>query len=344
METAMSEQSSKAIRSPSYPNMPLREAVAAVGRIEAHYRSSPVDREAGAKLVGYSSLSGPANQALAALASYGLVERAGKGEMRVTERARSILHPDTPQERLHALQAAALEPQLYKELRERFADIFVPPEDGVVNWLNRQGFNPSAVRPAARAFLQTMQYMEELGASESHRHEPEEGRQCAEPSGNGARTVFGGASVGDLIQWESDGVLRLERPLRVRLVTADGKWVAVEGSETGIPMEQVIVQERAGSFPRSEAPRFPVRSDVVDATEEQTAVGTDIRFQLGKGVVVQIRSKEELGPAEFDKLLTLIGAQKDVLSLPTPTSQAAVSLVTTASPQPSEQSLPVAAE
>jgi len=158
----------KFIRSPSYPNMPLRDAVAAVAKIEKPYRSSPVDRTNAVKLIGYSALSGPANKALAALAAYGLLERAGKGETRVTERARDILHAESEAQRKARLFEAAMQPDLYREIRERFSGIVVPPEDGVVTYLNRQGFNPNAVRPAAKAFLETMSYLEELGAIDSH--------------------------------------------------------------------------------------------------------------------------------------------------------------------------------
>lgn len=158
----------KPIRSPSYPNMALSEAVVEVGKIEKLYRSSPVDRTAAAKLIGYSSLSGPANKALASLAMFGFLDRAGKGETRVTERARDILHADSPAQRNARLFEAAMEPSLFRELRERFEGIPVPPEDGVVTYLNRQGFNPNAVRPAAKAFLETMRYLEEIGATESH--------------------------------------------------------------------------------------------------------------------------------------------------------------------------------
>jgi hypothetical protein len=121
--------------------------------------------------------------------------------------------------------------------------------------------------------------------------------------------TYGGARIGDLIQWESDGVLRLERPLRVRLVTEDDNWVAVEDSETGIPMDQVIVEERASQG----RPHFSLQSSVAESDDEK-GHGTDLRFKLGKGIVVQIRSKEELGLTELDKLLKLIEAQKIALS------------------------------
>lgn len=239
----------KPIRSPSYPNMALRDAVDAVGKIEKLYRSAPVDRTAAAKLIGYTTLSGPANKALAALASYGLLDRAGKGETRVTERARDILHAANTQDRHARLLDAAFEPELFRELRERFVGLAVPPEDGVVTYLNRQGFNPNAVRPAAKAFLETMSYLQELGVSESHRPDP----KTDEPSD----VKYGGAAVGDLVQWEVDKVLQLEKAARVRAVqNHDGKdWVFVEGSDTGIPMEQAIVEKKAaGETPQIKKP------------------------------------------------------------------------------------------
>ncbi|MEH3037397.1 MAG: hypothetical protein PGN23_13070 [Sphingomonas adhaesiva] len=155
------------VRSPSYPVWPLSEAITAVRKIEAQYRRSKVDREIAAKLIGYSGLSGPANKALAALAQFGLVERAGKGEMRVTDRARALLYTDDAEEKRQELQAAAFEPQLFRELQERWPNM-IPPEDGVVMYLNRKGFNQSAVRPAAKAYRQTLLFIEEESASESH--------------------------------------------------------------------------------------------------------------------------------------------------------------------------------
>jgi len=53
-------------------------------------------------------------------------------------------------------------------------------------------------------------------------------------------------NIGDLVQVEIDGALALEKPARVRAVQEyDGSpWVFVEGSETGIPMDQIVLQEK----------------------------------------------------------------------------------------------------
>lgn len=174
----MSNDATGAVRSPSYPVMSLTDAITAVRKIEAQYRSAKVDREVAAKIVGYSGLSGPANKALAALAQYGLVERAGKGEMRVSARARAILHPHDDAEKRSELRAAAFEPRLFQDLQERYPNM-TPPEDGVVSYLNRLGFNQTAIRPAVKAYLQTLLFLEEQGATESHRSESVEVAQAA---------------------------------------------------------------------------------------------------------------------------------------------------------------------
>jgi len=230
----------KPIQSPSYPALSLEESLRHVAKIEGTYRTSAADRADAAKLIGYSGLSGPANATLAALASYGLVDRAGKGMMRVTPLAVSILHPKSDNEKRAALITAADTPTLFKEIREQFPDLPVPPEAGIVTHLNRAGFNPTAVPKAAKAFLATARFVEELGVSESH---GDRAPGSAESPLPGLKS--GGATIGDFIQWESQGTLQFETPRRVRWVSPDGAWLAVEGSETGIPMDQITVETAA---------------------------------------------------------------------------------------------------
>lgn len=266
--------SAPAVRSPSYPNAPLGEAIAQVAKIEKLYRQSPVDREVAAKLIGYSGLSGPASKALAALASYGLVERAGKGEMRVTGRARAILHPDNLQERRQGLLAAAFEPSLFQELRGRWPDM-IPPEDGIITYLHRQGFNQSAIRPAMKAYRDTLLFLEQEGASDSHGNEPSADADTSElEGGNGA--TYGKARVGDLVEVEIGGTLLTSNPVRVRAVTADQAWVFVEGSETGIEIEHVTVLERPeGAAGAKTPPTLPMS----DAAEKPPAVPSGYRSE-----------------------------------------------------------------
>ncbi|WP_299649368.1 hypothetical protein [uncultured Tateyamaria sp.] len=293
----------KPIRSPAYPSMSLEDAVGAVEKIEAQYRGSPVDREDGAKLLGYSGATGPANKALAALASYGLVERAGKGMMRVTSRARSIIHPDNDADRNEELAQAALEPKLFKELRDRFEDIAVPPMDGVVTYLNREGFNPTAVGPAAKAFINTMQFIQSRGESESHVPDDSVDAELGPPG-----KAFGGAAVGDFVQWESQGALQFETPQRVRAVSEDGNWIAVEGSETGIPMNQITVEQTAPPKP----PAFPSEAPSFENPTAAKGFSEWFRAKVGadKLVTINFKGEGEIGPKEIEKMIRVLEAQK----------------------------------
>ncbi|MFV0513370.1 MAG: hypothetical protein ACK5MY_07020 [Jhaorihella sp.] len=259
-----------AIKSPSYPSVPFANALDSVAKIEAQYRSSSVDREEAAKLIGFSALSGPATNALAALASYGLVERAGKGMLRVTPLARSILYPANENERVEGTIRAAMHPSLFKEIREQFPDVPVPPEGGVVNYLNRAGFNPNAVPKAAKAFLSTAEMLQGLEVPESHRPDEQDRTEYDSPD---AKTVSGGAAVGDLIQWECQGALQFETPRRIRWISEDGDWLAVEGSDTGIPMSQVTVEQVGAKAPPPIPPAQPqTRADTTPVAGQRKAV------------------------------------------------------------------------
>jgi hypothetical protein len=193
---------------------------------------------------------------------------------------------------------------LFRELQERFSG-FTPPEDGVRTYLNRQNFNESAIRPATKAFLDTLSYLEEQGVTESNGVETS---NAAESKLSEGENAFGGARVGDFVQWESQGELRLSKPLRVRLVSEDGQWVVVEGSETGIPMKEVIVQTK-GSMP--EPPIFPLPKAPMETDDMEewfrAKVGAD------KLIVVHYKGADSIGPKEVQKLIDLLTAQKTAL-------------------------------
>lgn len=299
----------KPIRSRSYPGMSLRDALEAVAKIEGQYRTNPVYREAAAKLIGYSGLSGPANMALAALAAYGLVERAGKGQMRVTSRARAILHAANEEEKRNNMLAAAMEPQLFQDIRDRFEGIAIPPDEGVRTYLNREGFNPNAVGPATKAFLDTMRFIEEETASKRNGDEEADGPESEGPDDKG---LFGGAAIGDLILWESNGALQFKTPRRVRWISGDGNWVAVEGSNTGIPMSEVIVEQSASAAPPS-VPPFEDSADSHSRGALEKGESEWMRNKLGKETDVRLLTRGQMGPKEIGRLIRLLQAQKEVL-------------------------------
>jgi hypothetical protein len=255
----------KPIQSPSYPSLSLEAAIEAVQKIEQQYRSSPADRIDAAKLLGFSGGSGPANMALAALASYGLVERAGTGMLRVTPLARAILHPQSETEKTSGLRTAALTPRLYQEIRDQFQDLDIPPESGVITYLNRRGFNPSAVPTAAKAFLATARWVRDLAVAHGGGEVEKLGANAKTSSGS-----FGNVKLGDFVQWESGGALQFETPRRIRWVSDDMSHVAVEGSDTGIPINQVFLAAALiEKTPPPQSPPVAGSTSVVQSKEGQ---------------------------------------------------------------------------
>jgi hypothetical protein len=273
------------VRSPSYPNMSLGEALEEVKKIERLYRNANVDREAAAKLIGYSGLSGPANKALAALAQYGLVERAGKGEMRVTARAKAILHPDHEAEKREQLRFAAFEPNLFRELQDRYPDM-IPPYEGVETFLNRKGFNLSAIKPAAKAYLDTLQLLADEGASKQSAGQKQINEGSESESGEESR--YGAPQVGDLVDYEVGGAIANPEPLRVRAVSSDGKWVFIDGSETGLEAANVLVRQRptGGEGAPLPPPKMPL--PIADPLEQPSKGMRKAMFPLDDGDVTLI--------------------------------------------------------
>jgi len=255
--------------SPGYPNFALPKAIELIRKVFSADRRNPIDREVAAKHLGYSGLSGAADKVLGSLAHYGLLERAGKGQVRVTQAAVDILHPVSTEGKRKALHEAAFSPSIFAEIRSHFAD-GLPSEAALKSWLMREEFLDRAIAPVTKAYLGTCQYLEQEQAIESGGPSRSEGDKNESPDDDqGDDAVFGGAKVGDLIQWEANGQLQFEKPMRVRLVqVVDGvEYVAVEGSETGIPMSEVTVQERAAAPPAA-PPRFVMEPPKADAQSQ----------------------------------------------------------------------------
>jgi hypothetical protein len=149
----------KRIRSPNYPALSLPDAVAKVAQIygEIHTHSAP--REVIAKAMGYAGLNGASATAVSALHKYGLLERVGGDEVKVSERALQIAHPHSPAERARAIRDAANSPILFAELQEKFPGRR-PNEELLRNYLVRKGFAPAALSAVISAYRETSEMVD----------------------------------------------------------------------------------------------------------------------------------------------------------------------------------------
>lgn len=302
------------VRSPKYPNFSLEDAVQHAGAIYEADRNYPVTREDVAKHMGYSGLSGASDKSIATMMQYGLLERISKGEVRVSQLAIDILYPENEEQRKVALREAAFTPPLFKAIKERFPER-EPSEQTLRSWLLREQFNDRAINPVIRSYAQTCSYLRQENATENSVKDAED-RSHSEESGEneGADAKFGGASHGDYVQWESQGTLRFPNPLRVRHVSRDGEWVFVEGSETGIPMNEVIVKEPATESASASRvpPTFPLDPPERSAATEDGEAEW-MRNTLGTDTKVRLMVKGQMGPKEIKKLIRLLEAQRAVL-------------------------------
>ena len=266
------------VRSPSYPSYSLEDAIQNARKVFDADRRNPVAREVAAKHLGYSSLNGAADKALATMIQYGLFEKVAKGEVRVSQTAVDILYPDYPDQKGKALHESAFSPPLFKTLHSRFSDS-VPSNDALRAYLLRENFNDRAVGPIITAYSKTCALLEQENAAESvgnSIHDAEESDLSNEnvSSDSDSGHTFGGVKVGDHIQWLSQDTFQFKHPKRVRMVSEDNQWVAVEGSETGIPMSEVIVESIATKTSTA-SPKFPISSPKGTSTTSENRTKTD---------------------------------------------------------------------
>ena len=105
------------MRSPNYPAVGLTEALKLSEALWAREKRTYVSPEAAVAAWGYSGMSGNARTKLGALRRYGLLDEGNEGTVRLSDLAMEIIHhPDGSPERISALKAAAVKPELFRDL------------------------------------------------------------------------------------------------------------------------------------------------------------------------------------------------------------------------------------
>jgi hypothetical protein len=153
-------------RSPNYPNISLSDAIARVRRVFDQDRQNPLERSVVARHMGYSGISGASDKLIGSIMQFGLLERVAKGEIRVSQLAVDIFHPDRPDDRRRAIATAALMPPAFRALRERFGNQ-LPSTEALRSYLVRQNFLDRAIPPLVSAYSETCQLLEQENAFES---------------------------------------------------------------------------------------------------------------------------------------------------------------------------------
>jgi hypothetical protein len=163
------------------------------------------------------------------------------------------VRPDSP-ERAELLKQAALMPKMHKQLWDKWGA--ARPNDMeirhvlTVEW--EPPFNEKSVDGFIKEYTETIRF-----ASLDQSYEPPADQ--ADQSQKGAESYT--PKTGDYVQWEINGVLQLPEPTRVRAITPDGKFVMLESSNTGVPVEQLIPEQApAGAMAAIVTPPVEFRS------------------------------------------------------------------------------------
>jgi hypothetical protein len=160
------------MRSPNFPSLSLEEALSFAKVIWDKNRKAPIMREAAAKDLGYTGLTGRSMTVLGALNQYGLVELSSKGRTRVTQLTEDILVGYPEEVKRSAIATAGRMPGLFRDIYDKFEGV-VPGENAVRSFLFQKGFTNEGVEKALKSFSATNRYVEINGDSESYRNDDE---------------------------------------------------------------------------------------------------------------------------------------------------------------------------
>jgi len=230
-------------RSPSYPFISLQVAVDRLIALDAMFGRHP----APASKVGLAWKMKPgssqAAQTLAALKSFGFVDYTGASEDRaavISEDGRTFLRAQQDSVKREVLMRAALKPKAIEKYWHLWGADRPPSAVCLDALVLKGGFTQSAADTFLRVYDATIAY---AGLSDFDNLSGADG-DAEEDDFPGARV-----EIGDLIQVEINGQYALAIPARVReIVTFEGKpWVYIDGSQAGIPMEQVRLKEKGVS-------------------------------------------------------------------------------------------------
>lgn len=218
-------------RGPSYPYIGLEEAVVQARKVYDYAKRGPAAAESvvteGLK---YSATSSSGEKVLAALKYFGLLEDAATSNgkaVKLTQKAiRILLDDQNSAERQEELRSAALAPKWYEYCWKKWGTEMPPAMRS--NLLIEHGFVESTIDGFLKNYKASIAFAGLLDSVQ-----PAKAEESKEKSGYIPK-------VGEYVQWESQGTLRMPAAKRVTGFSPDRDFAFVEGSPTGIPIEEVI--------------------------------------------------------------------------------------------------------
>jgi len=148
-------------KSPQYPAFDLESAISRTAQLQRLSTATRFHINTAFGLWEYKSKTGTGAVLVAALRYYGLIEVEGSGEGRtliLTDRAIKIFSTTTDQKTRETLiREAALKPEIFRRIYERFADA-VASELDLISFLKNLGFSATGVNEVLKNYQRTMEF------------------------------------------------------------------------------------------------------------------------------------------------------------------------------------------
>lgn len=148
-------------RSPSFPFISLPRAIDRLKSFETNHKRNAARVALAAQTWGYGPKSSGAQQTIAALKAYGLLEDIGGGDDRkvqLTDLANRILRDSRPGVRDRAIQEAARMPRLISEYAERWGSDRPSDTHRISELHLDRGFTEEAARTFIKVFDETISF------------------------------------------------------------------------------------------------------------------------------------------------------------------------------------------
>jgi hypothetical protein len=282
-------------RGPSYPYVDLEGAIGYARKVYDYAKRGSAPAEAvitdGLKL---SITSSGSQKVIAALRSFGLIEDTpgtnGKG-LKLTNRAIRILldEPDSA-ERQEEIKKAALSPKWYEYCWSKWGKEMPPAMRS--NLLIEHGFVESTVGGFLEDYRKTIAFaglLDDVIFNEKNKGTPQ--------SKDGFR-------IGDWVQWETQGCLRLPTAKRISAFLDGGNYATVEGSNNPVPIAELIPAE---PVEEAENPRLPSNVAIPAfkpvPQQEGGKMQTDVIAIGGNSITIQIQWPTEITQEAYEDLV-----------------------------------------
>jgi hypothetical protein len=227
-------------RSPSFPFIGLKATLDRLVEFDKVFprQEPPADRVYLAW--GFKGDTSQAQQTLAALKAFGFVDYKGSGPKRgvvLSEDGRTYLRAQQDSEKQKVAKRAALKPKWIAYFWKVWGSNRVPDPVRLDTLVLQHKFNDAAAPRFLKVYDDTIAY---AGLSDSDKP------AAVDEDPDEPKDELPNIEVGDFIQVEINGKLQLPQAARVRAIQQyDGKpWFYIDGSESGISMEQVRLEQK----------------------------------------------------------------------------------------------------